>query len=368
MRFDSPTFRHHYPLRRMPAPVVAIAMPTYNHADYISTAISSVVAQTFERWELVVVDDGSTDATYDLAREFKDARVQVLRREHRGLGGLRDSYQLVLAKTSAPLVAVLEGDDCWPADKLQRQVPDFDDPEVVLSYGSVALIDECGCHYGEVRPWLAVHARTNRPTGAIVPSLLAVNPIMSPTVVVRRTALDVIGGFWQPPGVPYVDHPTWLRLAFEGAFEYHEAVVGCWRRHSAQWTTRASAAGESQPEAAYVPAVADRYRALADREGTIPALGSTTQRHADRWSLNKWRLTLLTGSWRAVAKFSFGLIRSGRPRLIGSAVLGLALRGVGSDLEWLQRRRHRPSWPSRRHVRRHHCADPGALAETRSAG
>ena len=342
-------------------PRVTVAMPTYNHAAFVADAIASVLAQTLPDWELVVVDDGSTDGTAQIARGFADPRITVIDGEHRGLERLGEAYQAVLDHSTAPLVAVLEGDDRWPPDKLARQVADFDDPAVVLSYGAGWLIDELGCQYGLVEPSIPADLRTNRPTGAIVPALLGGNPVLAPTVVVRRSALEAIGGFWQPAGVPYLDHPTWLLLALRGAFAYQGQPVGSWRRHAAQWTTRTVQDADASPESAYLPDVVERYRALVDPAFMAPAadLGA---RHEARARLNRWRLTLLAGGPGDVAAGYWALVRSGSPRLIALALLGAAMWVAGSDLEWLQRRRHRVSWPSRRHRRAHAAGRTGSPA------
>jgi hypothetical protein len=334
-------------------PVVAAIMPTYNHAAFVGEAIDSVLAQTFEAWELIVVDDGSTDETLDVVRRREDPRIRVIARDHGGLPGLGAAYRAALESSTAPLLAVIEGDDAWPPDKLARQVADFDDPSVVFSYGAGWLIDEFGCRYGRVEPSFAEATRTNRPTGAIVPDLLLNNPILSPTVVLRRSALEAIGGFWQPDGVPYVDHPTWLLLAGEGAFAYHSSIVGSWRRHPAQWTTSVVASRSGAPEAAYVGLVTGRLSERTGGRSALPPTDVLFRRHSERAVVNRWRLALLSAGPLEVLRSFAGLIRSGRPQLLALAAAGLAARTIGSDLEWLQVRRHRVAWPSRRHMRRH---------------
>jgi hypothetical protein len=351
----SPTDR--YASRKMPettrGPVVAAIMPTYNHAAFVGAAIDSVLAQAFDAWELVVVDDGSTDGTLEIARRYRDPRIRVLARDHGGLSGLGEMYRAALESSTAPLLAVIEGDDAWPPDKLARQVADFNDSEVVFSYGAGWLIDEFGCRYGRVEPSFLEATRTNRPTGAIVPDLLRNNAILSPTVVLRRSALEAIGGFWQPDGVPYVDHPTWLLLAGEGAFAYHSSIVGSWRRHPAQWTTSIVGAGSEAPEAAYVNLVVERASGKTPGAPGLPPGRTLLRAHTERAMLNRWRLALLSAGPADVLRSFTQLMRSGHPRLMGLALVGLALRCAGSDLEWLQVRRHRVAWPSRRHMRRH---------------
>lgn len=333
-------------------PIVTAIMPTYNHAAFIGAAVESILAQTFVAWELIVLDDGSTDGTPDLARRYGDPRIRVIARDHQGLYQLGDLYRAALESSTAPLLAIIEGDDIWPPDKLARQVPDFDDPSVVLSYGAGWLTDEFGCQYGLVEPSFPEAARTNRPTGSILPALLANNAILSPTVVLRRSALESIGGFWQPDGVPYLDHPTWLLLTAEGAFAYHAAAVGSWRRHAGQWTTRVVESVSEAPEAAYLDLVTERLSGKT-RGPSDPPRETLLRRHTERAMVNRWRLALLSAGPADILRSFAQLMRSGRPRLMGLALIGLAARSVGSDLEWLQARRHRVAWPSRRHMRRH---------------
>ena len=340
------------------APIVTAIMPTYNHAAFVGAAIESVLAQTLETWELIAIDDGSTDRTLEVVRRYQDPRIRVIARDHSGLPGLGQTYRAALESSSAPLVAIIEGDDTWPPDKLARQVPDFDDPAVVLSYGAGWLIDEFGCRYGRVDPSFPPATRTNRPIGAIVPDLLLNNAILSPTVVLRRSALESIGGFWQPAGVPYLDHPTWMLLAGQGTFAYHSSIVGSWRRHPAQWTTAIVESGSSAPEAAYLGLAAGRLSGLIAGPSPLPPDAATIARHSERAMVNRWRLALLSAGPGEILRLYAGMIRSGRPRLIGLAIVGLAARGVGSDLEWLQVRRHRVAWPSRRHLRSHSSTRP----------
>jgi len=340
----------------MDSPLVTAIMPTYNHAPFVGVAIDSVIAQTLEAWELVVVDDGSTDGTLDIVRGYRDPRIRVIARDHGGLGNLGGSYQAALDASTGPLLAILEGDDTWPPDKLTRQAADFDDAVVVLSYGAGWLIDEFGCQYSLVEPPFDEAHRSNRPVGSILPELLSNNAILSPTVVVRRSALESIGGFWQPEGVPYVDHPTWLLLAGAGAFAYHAAPVGSWRRHPGQWTT--SVVGTASelpevPEAAYLELAAKRLSEGSHVRFEPPSREALLRSHTERAALNRWRLALLSAGPADLLRSYARLMRSGRPRLIGLAVVGLAARSAGLDLEWLQVRRHRVSWPSRRHMRRH---------------
>jgi glycosyltransferase involved in cell wall biosynthesis len=343
------------PDRFASSPAVTVVTPTFNHQAYVGEAIESVLAQTFSDWQMVVVDDGSSDDTVRIAGSFQDPRIVVIANPHRGLERLASSYHDALAASPGRLIAVLEGDDRWPSNKLALQVPDFERESVVMSYGAGLLVDDFGCDYGLVVPSFGESVRTNEPVGAILPELLRNCPILSPTVVIRRAALESIGGFRQPAGAPYVDHPTYLLLGLQGTFAFHSEPVGSWRRHAEQWTTRLSwtEGDRTPPEAAYIGEIVEAARG---RGVAIPGFDTAgaADRHRTRWITNRWRLALLHGSARQVASAFFVLVRTRRPKLAAIGMAGVASWLVGSDLEWIQSRRHRVAWPSRRHVRRAH--------------
>jgi GT2 family glycosyltransferase len=221
-------------------PKVSIITPTHNHEAYIGACIESVLAQTFENWEMLIVDDGSTDATADVVLAFKDPRIRLIRQPNQGLDFLGETYNKALSKASGELVAILEGDDYWPIYKLDLQVRDFAEDGVVLSSGVTAIVDETQrfiCYTPGASPpeWACL----NRPVG------IAAKLMMDPesltftfpvSTIVRKDALVRIGGFQQPKGLPLVDLPTFLRLTLEGEFRFHVEVCGFWRRHMASTT------------------------------------------------------------------------------------------------------------------------------------
>lgn len=336
---------------------VAVITATYNHREFIGACIESVLAQSFTDWEMIVVDDGSSDDTPEIVRGFceTDPRVRLISHRRRGLEDLASTYGDAVDRTDAPLIAILEGDDTWHPQKLARQVPRFDDPDVVLAYGAASLIDAAGCRYATYHRHQREPGIENRPVGAILPALLEQNFIVAATVVVRRRALSSVGGFWQPKGIPYVDHPTWLRLALEGPFAFEGEVIASWRRHSAQFTT--SHAVGTQPDnrgfRREIASEAVRRGLLSAGEVGADRIDASPARQA-RWSqASAFRLALLTGSSRDAWHAARPLIRTGQPKWMALAGIGLAARLIGGDLEWIFRRTQRFSWPSRRHMRRH---------------
>lgn len=225
----------------MGRPLVSIITPAYNQAQFIGHCIESVRAQTYNDWEQIIVDDGSSDGTPDIVEGFGDPRIRCIRLPHRGLAALAQSYNAGLSACNGELIAVLEGDDAWPSRKLDIQLPMFEDPDIYLTWGRAKIIDETDRPLGEFstittrKPYLRLSNRElfHRLTrmNVLAPSL---------TVMARRDALDRAGGFRQNGTSLYADLPTWLRLSAtsSGAGCFINEILGCYRVHGDQTTHR----------------------------------------------------------------------------------------------------------------------------------
>ena len=99
--------------------LVSVIIPTYNRAELVGDAVASVLAQTHADLELVVVDDGSTDATSDVLAGCGDPRLRVLRQENRGVSAARNAGA---AASSGSMLALLDSDDVWLPEKLSLQL------------------------------------------------------------------------------------------------------------------------------------------------------------------------------------------------------------------------------------------------------
>lgn len=101
-----------------PPPVVSVVLPTYNRAYIVGEAIRSILAQTCTAFELIVVDDASSDESHSIVASFRDRRIRYLRHEvNRGCSA---AYNTGFHASRAPLVAILDSDDLWRPDKLAR--------------------------------------------------------------------------------------------------------------------------------------------------------------------------------------------------------------------------------------------------------
>lgn len=130
-------------------PLVSVIMPVYNAVNFVETAIASIQAQTYPNWELIVVDDLSTDGTWEIVQEWasNDQRITAYRNgRHRGVAG---AANLALTMAKGDLVARMDADDISFPDRLSKQVTFLNEnPETVAVGGQCLLIDKEGKNTG----------------------------------------------------------------------------------------------------------------------------------------------------------------------------------------------------------------------------
>src|ERR1700690_1726677 len=116
-------------------PLVSVVTPTYNHERFIGPCIESLLGQSYPDWEQIIIDDGSTDDTGKIVSTYRDSRIRYHSQANQGPFELAKTYNRALALARGELIAILEGDDYWPANKLATLIPAFQDEAVVLAYG-----------------------------------------------------------------------------------------------------------------------------------------------------------------------------------------------------------------------------------------
>lgn len=121
--------------------LVSVIMPSWNTGEFISESIQSVLNQTYQNWELIIVDDCSTDNTDEVVAAFQDKRIRYLHNEHNSGAALTRNYGLREAK--GEWIAFLDSDDLWAPDKLEHQIRFMQDNKYSISYTEYEKIDEC---------------------------------------------------------------------------------------------------------------------------------------------------------------------------------------------------------------------------------
>jgi glycosyltransferase involved in cell wall biosynthesis len=216
-------------------PIVSIITPTYNHEHYIGKCIESVIGQTFQSWEMIIIDDGSTDNTPEVISQYQDKRLKYIRQNNKGPYRLGEIYNEALSLCKGDYIGILEGDDFWPRDKLENQVDSFKNPKVVLSHGNYMLIYNDKCKPGYIKR--DKNILDNNPIGTSLYGFTSgAIALVAVTIMIRKTALIRIGGFKYTNYLPYVDFPTELELSLIGEFKFIPKVLGYFRRHKTSIT------------------------------------------------------------------------------------------------------------------------------------
>jgi glycosyltransferase involved in cell wall biosynthesis len=216
-------------------PLVSVITTTHNHENWIVDCIASVRRQTYTNWEMLVLDDGSTDRTASQARACAsyDKRITFISQDNKGVFQLAENYNALLDKAKGKYVALLDGDDVWYKDKLQRQVHALEShPECVFAWGRIEHMSHDMRTVWRVVPSLGTvddQYYNNWPVGSILKVLIDRNPVGCPTYFIRKDALDQIGGFQQTKAVVCVDYMTLVRLALVGEFYFDRDVLARYR-------------------------------------------------------------------------------------------------------------------------------------------
>lgn len=320
-------------------PLVTVVTPTYNHAGYIGRCIESLLAQSYRNWEHIIVDDGSTDDTRQVIAHYKDPRIRYVFQENRGVRALASTINAGVQRGRGELVTMFGSDDTWPPHRLEAQVPAFEDPRVVLAFGRGRLINENDEVLAETTLPKNLPAVLNRPLGSILHALLVDPWLPQYTVLIRRSALDRIGGYLQPPGLLAEDYPTHLALALEGEFRFIDRFLGNYRMHAHQ-QTRNVRLEMYRTDVEYVRVF---FRGLppamkAASGWTEETLERELQRILKNAYFSEGRRTLLRGDRRLAARQFARAFREGTIETKAKALAGLSCTITGMDLEKLARR------------------------------
>jgi glycosyltransferase involved in cell wall biosynthesis len=186
-------------------PKVSVIVPTFNQAAFLRRAVESICAQTFKDTEILLVDDGSEDATETLARQF--INCSYLKIPHSGLPAV--ARNVGVRKATGRYIAFLDADDQWLPHKLHAQSRILDDGPDVGLVCSNALVESAA---GTDRPLYLKYAQGK--TGRVLPDLLRDNFIITSTVLMRRDLFESAGWFSEARELRAVeDYHLWIRVA-----------------------------------------------------------------------------------------------------------------------------------------------------------
>lgn len=207
-------------------PLVSVLMNCYNGEKYLREAVESVLAQTYQNWEIVFWDNQSTDRSADIFKSYADPRLKYFCTPvHTDLGGGRARAWVYLV---GEFVAILDADDVWLPRKLEKQIPLFDDPEV-----GIVICDTLFFNEKAEKP---LYAGSYPPVGCVFEQLLTGYFISSETLVFRKsTALRLPRAF--DPDFNYIsDFDLAVRLSRISRLAVCPEILAKWRVYSESGT------------------------------------------------------------------------------------------------------------------------------------
>lgn len=210
-------FDDHLPNSCSIIPVVSVIIPTYNRAHSIGKSIKSILTQTYQNFEVIVVDDRSTDNTEEIVKSFNDPRIKYIQHQHNS--GAAIARNTGIENSLGRYIAFLDSDDEWLPAKLAKQVELLQQskPEVGVVYTGLEIINELN----QVK-------RIKVPTyrGSLQNILLFANVVGTPsTVMVKREYLQQVKGF-DPDILQFAaDADLWVRLSKYCEFEVISEVL-----------------------------------------------------------------------------------------------------------------------------------------------
>ncbi len=296
-------------------PTFDIIIPAYNAARYLPTAIESVIAQTFEDWRILLVDDGSTDNTSEIVSTFARQLGPKLLHIKQENGGLPAARNTAIRHSSAEFLALLDADDVWLPCRLSESLSSMRGrPQVGLSYGFVQRIDPLGAVIDTFAK------RQQHGEGRIAPYIyMRMVDLPCPTITFRKTCVDEVGLFDETLRATE-DRDLWLRIALKYEVALAPHIIALYRTSPASMTTDPDRMLKAQLQFIDKHFGAPGCGRLARRF----ALARIYKQRAEALGLRHQRWAAVKSSLRALAFYPFDLRNA---RTAGSMLLRCA--GLG---------------------------------------
>lgn len=209
----------------MKQPLVSIIMPVFNGENFVKKAIQSVLAQTYTNYELIIIDDGSTDGSYPVIKPFLNKKIQYIYQENIGVAAARNTG---ISVSAGELIALLDQDDVWLPHKLLLQIEFLNNnPQIGLVHTTIQCIndkDEFVSCKGMI--WVGSYS------GNCGSQLLAGNGIAPLTILAKANLIKQCGNFNQNRA-PADDWDLWLRMSRITSFGFIPEICAYYRIHNA---------------------------------------------------------------------------------------------------------------------------------------
>jgi len=201
---------------------VSVVITCYNYGRYVEGCIKSVLDQTYQDFEIIIVNDGSTDDSEDRIRPFlQDERIKYIKQPNSGQARAKNRG---IQESSGKFIAFLDADDLWELTKLEKQLPLFEDPKVGVVYSRAKYIDSDG------KPLdFKLEGKYLQPrSGKVTEWLIFDNFVPFSSSIVRRKCIERVGLFDESLAMG-IDWDLWLRISVSYYFDYVDGQLLIYR-------------------------------------------------------------------------------------------------------------------------------------------
>src|SRR5574344_279544 len=213
--------------------LISVIIPSFNYESFISQAIESVLAQTYSNWELIIVDDGSSDNSLDVIRSYsdKDNRIKLFTHENNQNKGLAKTLELGVSKSNGDWIAILESDDMWTKDCLKKRVDAIDKNNCPFIFNTVSFLGKFNKKYTKMlnntkKNLLKFYFPKNMFSNFVYNNqIMTFSSIMFKKEIVKNIE-------WNAPIDKLFDWWFYIHLAYENEFYYLDEPLTIWRIHS----------------------------------------------------------------------------------------------------------------------------------------
>ena len=204
------------------AVTVSVVVPTFNHAKFLSQALQSIIEQSHQNWEAIIVNNFSTDETLQIIESFNEPRFKVINFQNNGV--IAASRNEGIRRSSAPFIAFLDSDDIWYSEKLSRCLLELEDGNDLVCHGE---------------RWVSADAKQRNivygPSSNATHDKLLFrgNCLSTSATIVRRDILNEVGGFSEDSTFTTAeDYELWLKISqITSGFIFVDEILGEYRRH-----------------------------------------------------------------------------------------------------------------------------------------
>ena len=201
---------------------VSVIVPTFNHAKFLSQALQSIIEQSHQNWEAIIVNNFSTDDTSQIIESFNEPRFKVVNFQNNGV--IAASRNEGIRRSSAPFIAFLDSDDMWYSEKLSRCLVELEGGNDLVCHGERWVS-------ADTRQRNIVYGPSSSATHDKLP--FRGNCLSTSATIVRRDILNQVGGFSEDSTFTTAeDYELWLKISqITSGFIFLDEILGEYRRH-----------------------------------------------------------------------------------------------------------------------------------------